>query len=1289
MGMECIKACLKGDSTSIPSVPPASVSPQNKMNNELRAAGEEKFSKCLRQRPWINYSQFDNSSEEDSDSDLLEQDLPVIPCLPKGVIRGCAECINCQKVTAKWQPEEACRPLLNDAPVFYPTEEEFEDTLKYIASIRPKAEFYGICRIVPPISWNPPCPLKGKHVWENSKFSTRIQKIDKLQNRYSARKLSKCHSVRRKRQRLMKKEAELRNMDPISVEPSSHACHNNAERFGFEPGPEFTLESFKTYADYFKEQYFRNKESDKDLSCNRSDLSGQWEPSVEGIEGEYWRIVEKPTEEIEVLYGADLETGSFGSGFPKMSSVSTSSSSEDKYVKSGWNLNNFPRLSGSVLAFESSDISGVLVPWLYVGMCFSSFCWHVEDHHFYSLNYMHWGAPKIWYGIPGRDALKLEMAMKKHLSDLFVEQPDLLHNLVTQFSPSTLKSEGVPVFRCVQNPGEFVLTFPRAYHSGFNCGFNCAEAVNVAPIDWLPHGQFAVELYREQRRKISVSHDKLLLGAAREAVRAQWNVLFLARSTPDYVRWKNACGPDGILAKALRSRIDTERTRREYLCSLAQSRKMDANFDANSEQECDICHYDLHLSAVGCSCSSERFACLEHAKQMCSCTWDRRFFLFRYEIGELNVLLDAVGGKLSAVHRWALSDLGLSLSSYVNKDKMQESDSACKKIEGTKPIEQGSLNQENFAGAEKSYGFLLSTSPASSGKPMVKYNGRADSFAATHTAMDQSVSISNVQGDNEGNRKEAVGTLEKKELCSTDKPPSDMKLEDQPFQVTVGHIELDAISAGQKGCQLSLTDLCSELQQNTREQKSFSHSASVDRSNQAGSSNSMDKARSTEADDGLLIDNDGEKALQFLRKINEEPIDKCPEGFDWMMGCNNKVTPSNCEKDQVLETPQTDASDMDDAHINSATLVENVAKISGPHGEVKDLGKYETCGEVNSLLTNQSLAKASSQSIISSDKPSSLLVNHIEDFLTSNQVGDGNCSNFGTSFQPPQSHGSVNICDGKDGKSGFDSSFKSTLRGQPVTVSPPILPKTVDRHNRQGPRMAKVVRRINSVVEPLAYGVVLSGQFWSCRLAIFPKGFRSRVKYFSVLDPTQMCYYVSEILDAGLLGPLFMVQVEQCPNEVFIHLSATRCWDMVRERVNHEIRKQHSLGKIGVPALQPPVSLDGLEMFGLTSPAIIKVIEAIDVDHVCLEYWKSKPQNKDTPLPEVLVGDSGSNVGHERGPYDKHLLPGADVTFQGLVKKLNSEELHLLCNVLGNERLTFKEDAYKLVNKEIESRPNS
>lgn len=67
------------------------------------------------------------------------------------------------------------------------------------------------------------------------------------------------------------------------------------------------------------------------------------------------------------------------------------------------------------------------------------------------------------------------------------------------------------------------------------------------------------------------------------------------------------------------------------------------------------------------------------------------------------------------------------------------------------------------------------------------------------------------------------------------------------------------------------------------------------------------------------------------------------------------------------------------------------------------------------------------------------------------------------------------------------------------------------------------------------------------------------------------------------------VQVEHCPNEVFIHLTPTKSWDMVRERVNLEIRRAHNHGKSNIPTLQHQYSIDGLEMFGLNSPPIIQV----------------------------------------------------------------------------------------------------
>jgi histone demethylase JARID1 len=76
------------------------------------------------------------------------------------------------------------------------------------------------------------------------------------------------------------------------------------------------------------------------------------------------------------------------------------------------------------------------------------------------------------------------------------------------------------------------------------------------------------------------------------------------------------------------------------------------------------------------------------------------------------------------------------------------------------------------------------------------------------------------------------------------------------------------------------------------------------------------------------------------------------------------------------------------------------------------------------------------------------------------------------------------------------------------------------------------------------------------------------------------------------------VAIENCPGEVFINVSPTKCWSMVRERLNMEIRKQVSMGRANLPTLQPPGSVDGLEMFGLLSPVIVQVR---NLEHTCLE----------------------------------------------------------------------------------------
>lgn len=117
------------------------------------------------------------------------------------------------------------------------------------------------------------------------KFSTQVQQIDKLQNRETLKGTSRSRSTRRrKRQKVSKFGGNSDERD-------------DADKFGFETGPDFTPRSFKKYADDFVGRYFRTDQNESsDLRCREQELS------VEQIEGEYWRIVERPTEEIEVLH---------------------------------------------------------------------------------------------------------------------------------------------------------------------------------------------------------------------------------------------------------------------------------------------------------------------------------------------------------------------------------------------------------------------------------------------------------------------------------------------------------------------------------------------------------------------------------------------------------------------------------------------------------------------------------------------------------------------------------------------------------------------------------------------------------------------------------------------------------------------------------------------------------------------------------------------------------------------------------------------------------------------------
>lgn len=192
----------------------------------------------------------------------------------------------------------------------------------------------------------------------------------------------------------------------------------------------------------------------------------------EELETAYWKslMFNNP------MYGADMPGSLF-----------------DDSVTS-WNVAKLPNL----LDVLGQKVPGVNTAYLYLGMWKATFAWHLEDVDLYSINYIHFGAPKQWYSISQEDAPRFEAAMRSIWSSDAKNCDQFLRHKTYLVSPSLLKSQyGITVNRLVHYEGEFVITFPYGYHSGYNIGYNCAESVNFATEKWLEYGRVAKKCHCE------------------------------------------------------------------------------------------------------------------------------------------------------------------------------------------------------------------------------------------------------------------------------------------------------------------------------------------------------------------------------------------------------------------------------------------------------------------------------------------------------------------------------------------------------------------------------------------------------------------------------------------------------------------------------------------------------------------------------------------------------------------------------------------------------------------------
>ncbi|KAI6248845.1 DNA damage-responsive transcriptional repressor RPH1 [Erysiphe necator] len=374
-------------------------------------------------------------------------------------------------------------------PVFTPTMDQFYDFEKFISAVNPWGMTHGIAKIIPPKEWLDEQPTLHEEVKKIKIRNPYIQEMNNQGSRGASgnfRQLNLssnrtynivewralCDQLSRqppaRRGETRKAPEKIAHLSKKRIEPDRSIENCEPQTTGriskISTGKKSKLKEEEVSVNSRRNKYKEDnnivdEEVFRDFDYN---LYEEFDDErCQDLEVAYWKHISY----APPIYGGDMP----GTLFTDKTKV--------------WDLRNLP----GFLNYLDEKVPGINTTYLYIGSWKSTFSWHLEDVDLYSINYLHFGAPKQWYSISQGDRERFEKAMAMKWPDEYKHCNQFLRHKTFQISPAALWKEfKIKVNKIVHRPGEFMITFPYGYHAGYNLGYNCAEAVNFAVDEWIP-----------------------------------------------------------------------------------------------------------------------------------------------------------------------------------------------------------------------------------------------------------------------------------------------------------------------------------------------------------------------------------------------------------------------------------------------------------------------------------------------------------------------------------------------------------------------------------------------------------------------------------------------------------------------------------------------------------------------------------------------------------------------------------------------------------------------------------